>query len=61
MKLLDGRSYCPPLQQLAEELEVCQRSVRRYLDAMSLAGLQVPPLLSEYRESEVSMVTGGGR
>jgi predicted DNA-binding transcriptional regulator YafY len=52
MQRIDGRAYCPPLQQLAADLEVCTRTVRRYLDALSLAGVFVPPLLTEYLSDE---------
>jgi predicted DNA-binding transcriptional regulator YafY len=55
MQRVTGRAYCPPLRVLAADLGVCERTVRRYLDAMSRAGVPVPPLFSEYqREAEIS-------
>lgn len=53
MQRIDGRPYCPPLRTLADDLGVCQRTVKRYLDAMSRAGVPVPPLFTEY-EREAS-------
>src|SRR5262245_10837157 len=53
MRRLDGCAYCPRLSELARELCVCPRTVRRYLEVMSLAGLWVPPFITEYeREAE---------
>ena len=53
LQRIEGRPYCPPLRTLAADLGVCDRTVRRYLDAMSVAGVPVPPLFSEY-EREVA-------
>lgn len=50
MQRIDGRPYCPPLADLARDLGVCERTIRRYLDAMSRAGVYVPPLFSEYQQ-----------
>ena len=53
MQRLDGRPYCPPLRELAGDLGVGERTVRRYLSALSRAGAWVPPLFTEYqREAE---------
>jgi len=48
MQRIDGRPFCPPLRTLAADLGVCDRTVRRYLDVLSVAGLSVPPLFTEY-------------
>lgn len=54
LQRIEGRSYCPPLTTLARDLGVCTRTVRRYLDAMSRAGLAVPPLFTEYEREAAS-------
>ena len=42
IRLLDGRRYMPPHADLARELGVCRRTVRRYLDAIEHAGWPLP-------------------
>ena len=54
LQRIEGRRYCPPLRVLASDLGVCERTVRRYLDAMSRAGLPVPPLFTEYEREMAS-------
>lgn len=46
--LLRGREYCQPIPELADALGVSTRTVRRYLDAMSLVGMPVPMTHGEY-------------
>lgn len=54
MRRLEGRRYCPSMPELARDLGVCTRTVRRYLEAMSRAGLWVPPYLREYEREAAS-------
>lgn len=41
-KRLDGCRMAPPLTELAAELEVCPRTIRRDLQALEEAGWRVP-------------------
>ncbi len=50
--LVRGRDHCPPIDHLATELGVCGRTVRRYLDAASAAGVPVPPTFYEWEQIE---------
>lgn len=42
-RMLDGRDYRPHLDDLAEQLEVHPRTIRRDLQALATAGEDIPP------------------
>lgn len=51
---VEGRRVCPSLRVLAAEHGVCERTIRRDLEALQEARLPVPPSLRELnREAEV--------
>lgn len=54
--LCTTRSSLPTLPKLAKELRVCERTVRRDLHAIALAGVPVPPGTVPRSTSETSRV-----
>lgn len=51
---LDGCRYAPPLAELAKEFGVCERTIRRDLEALEAAGFNPPKYADHYRLREES-------
>lgn len=62
-EMVRGRPVCQSVEELGREIGVCSRTVRRYLDALTLAGMDVPPLRREYErlERDSRLLPGGAR
>jgi hypothetical protein len=54
--VIASRQVLPPLSQLADRMECCERTIRRDLEVLRAVGIQVPPTRAEYEGDSEALI-----